>query len=483
MTLRSVLLVARRDYFAYVGAWGFWFSLITAPLLLAALTFAPVLLARAEPPRVLAIIADREQDGALVREAFAAQARSDARAEIGAYVSAAAPASTSATLAAYDAAPDAASGAAAARAVLAASAPQALRAFPAFSPRYVVADAPARDVEAMRPFLNGEASVQIGGAQRRLYGLLRLKRDAEGPVIEFWSANLSQDEAAAIARRALRLAMRREALEAQGLDPLEADRLDELEPRFAQFDPSAGVSAGAVTLRERAPFYAALALSFVLWGIVFSVANMLLSGVIEEKSNKILDSLLTSVSPLELLTGKLLGVAAVSATLFLFWGTLGGTLLNMATERGGEGMFAQIAAAFLDARLITAFGIGFLFGYLMYGAIFLALGSLCETQQEAQTLLGPVALVLAMPMMLIAPALDNPNAPLIEAASWIPLFTPFLLLVRAPAGLPWTEIAAMAGAMLVTLAIVLFLASRLFRAGVVDQLSLASLRAGARKAG
>jgi ABC-2 type transport system permease protein len=482
MKLRSILLIARRDYFAYVGAWGFWISLITAPLLLAALTFAPILLARAEPPRALAVLADSESDAALVREAFAEQARADARTEIAAYVSAAAPENARVVLDAFDAEPGDAAAIAAARRALGAQAPQALRAFPNLSPRYLIAAPPEQDVETLRPYLTGARKIVIGGAQHPLYGLLRVRRDAEGPLIEYWSVNLSHDEPSNIARRALRLAMRRDALAAQGLDPLAADRLDELQPRLAQFDPSAGAPQGEVTLRQRAPFYAALLLSFVLWSIVFSVANMLLSGVIEEKSNKILDTLLTSVSPLELLIGKLLGVAAVSATLFLFWGALGGSLLSAAAERGGDGMFGQMAAAFLEPRLLSAFAIGFVFGYLMYGAIFLALGSLCESIQEAQTLLGPVALVLAMPMMLIAPALDNPNAPLIQAASWAPLFTPFLLLIRAPSGLPWTEIAGMGGAMLVTLVIVLYLAARVFRAGVVDQLSLASLRARKGKA-
>ncbi|MDX2275712.1 MAG: ABC transporter permease [Hyphomonadaceae bacterium] len=482
MKARAILLVARRDYFAYVGAWGFWLSLITAPLLLAAITFAPILLARAEPPRALAIIADRAEDAALVRVAFVEEARTQARTELAAYVSATAPANASAVLQAFDAAPDA-DAIAAARRTLAAQAPEAMRAFPNLSPRYLIADAPSNDLEVLRAYLNGGGVVSVDGSAHRLYGLLRIRRDADGPLIEYWSVNLSHDEPSNIARRAMRLAMRREALAAQGLDPLEADRLDDLQPRLAQFDPSPGAGRGEVTLRQRAPFYAALALSFVLWSIVFSVANMLLSGVIEEKSNKILDTLLTSISPLELLIGKLIGVAAVSATLFLFWGALGGSLLTIAAERGGESMFAQVAAAFLEPRLLIAFGIGFVFGYLMYGAVFLALGSLCESLQEAQTLLGPVALVLAMPMMLIAPALDNPNAPLIEAASWVPIFTPFLLLIRAPSGLPWMEIAGMAGAMFVTSLVVLFLASRLFRAGVVDQLSLASMRAGKSKGG
>jgi ABC-2 type transport system permease protein len=269
--------------------------------------------------------------------------------------------------------------------------------------------------------------------------------------------------------------MQREALAAQGLDPGEADRLNAFEPRVAQFDPRPTASGEQVTLRDRAPFYAAIALAFVLWSVVFSVANMLLTGVIEEKSNKILDTILTSVTPMEMLIGKLLGVAAVSATLFLFWGALGGGLLSLAAEQASMSVFGQIAAAFLEPRLLVAFGVGFLAGYLMYGAIFLAMGSLCESIQEAQTLLGPVALVLAIPMMLVTPALDNPNAPIIEAASWIPLFTPFLLLIRAPAGLDWVEIAGQGALMILAVVIVLFLAARLFKAGVVNQLSVSTL--------
>jgi ABC-2 type transport system permease protein len=269
--------------------------------------------------------------------------------------------------------------------------------------------------------------------------------------------------------------MQREALAAQGLSPSEADRLNAFEPQIAQFDPRPTASGEQVTLRDRAPFYAAIALAFILWSVVFSVANMLLTGVIEEKSNKILDTLLTSVTPLEMLIGKLLGVAAVSATLFLFWGALGGGLLGLAAEQASLSVFGQIAAAFLDSRLLVAFAVGFVAGYLMYGAIFLALGSLCESIQEAQTLLGPVALVLAMPMMLVTPALDNPNAPVIEAASWFPLFTPFLLLIRAPAGLDWLEIVGQGALMILAVVVVLFLAARLFKAGVVNQLSMSTL--------
>lgn len=476
MKFSSIFLVAQRDYAAYVGAWGFWLSLLTAPLLIAFLIFAPMLLARAEPPRALAIVAVQAQDAQTVTDAFHARARADARDEISGYLAAAAPALTAPALAAFDAAPDRAQAIADARALVRERAPRALAAFPNPSPRYRIVAAPAPSIEGMR------ANLTRSEGEGALFGALNVRRDAAGaPVIEYWSVNLSHDEPSLIARNAMRLAMQREALAAQGLDPSEADRLADFDPEIAQFDPRQAEGEGQVTLRQRAPFFAALALAFVLWSVVFSVANMLLNGVIEEKSNKILDTLLTSVTPVEMLAGKLLGVALVSATLFVFWGALGGGLLTIAAERSAESWLGQIASAFLDPRLIVAFFIGFIFGYLIYGAIFLALGSLCESLQEAQTLLGPVALVLAVPMILITPALDNPNAPIIEAASWVPLFTPFLLLIRAPSGLEWMEIAGMGALMAGSAVIILLLAARVFKAGVVDQVSMASWRGRKQK--
>ncbi len=468
-----IWLVARRDYLAYIGSWGFWLSLITAPLLMAALIFAPVLLAQAEPPRALAILADRASDARAVHAAFISEARGEARREIDAYLAAAAPAVRADAIVAFDAAARRSDAVAAAREVVRANAPEALRAFPNPSPRYVIVAAPADSIEGLTPYLQGALTLPGGAA---LYGALDIRRDAQAaPSIEYWSINLNQAEPPDLAKRAMRLQMQREALAAQGLNPAEADRLQALDPVIASYDPRPGAGGAEVTLRQRAPFFAALALAFILWSVVFSVANMLLTGVIEEKSNKILDTILTSVSPLELLIGKLLGVAAVSATLFLFWGALGGVLLSSAATQLSESVFGQIAAAFLEPRLIAAFLVGFVAGYLMYGAIFLALGSMSESIQEAQTLLGPVALVLAMPMMLLTPALDNPNAPIIETASWVPLFTPFLLLIRAPSGLSWIEIAGQGALMIVAVVVVLWLASRVFKAGVVNQLSMSSL--------
>ncbi len=470
--MHPVFLVARRDYLAYVSAWGFWLSLLTAPLLMGAVIFAPLLLSRAEPPRVLAVVGERATDAALVRHAFETSARESAREEIEIYLRAAASGASPAALAAFDAESDLARAISAARDSVRASAPNAAAAFPTPMTRYLIANAPASDIEGVKPYLDGQ-DLPDG---RTLYGALNIRRDAAGaPLIEYWSVNLQHDEPTVIARNALRLEMQREALAAQGLPPNEADKLSDLEPETAQFDPRQATGDTQVTSRQRAPFIASIVLAFVLWAVVFSAANMLLTSVIEEKSNKILDTLLTSVSPLQMLIGKLLGVAALSATLFAFWGALGGLGLSQAAAMMSESRMGDLAAAFLDPQLIAAFAVGFVAGYLMYGAVFLALGSLCESIQETQTLLGPVMFVLMMPMLLLGPAIDNPSAPLIVGASWIPTFTPFLILIRAPAGLSWGEIAGMGAVMGVSIIVILIIAARVFQAGVVNQLSATNL--------
>lgn len=142
--MSQILLVARRDYLAYVGAWGFWLSLITAPLIIAVLMFAPIFLARAEPPRVLTILAERVEDSGAVTRAFDTMAYDDARREVSAYVQATTPAIAAEVMAAFDGAPNRAASIQAARHIVSMREPRALAAFPSPSPRYILVDPPAQ---------------------------------------------------------------------------------------------------------------------------------------------------------------------------------------------------------------------------------------------------------------------------------------------------------------------------------------------------
>lgn len=428
--MRKIFLIARREYLAYVGAWGFWLSLATAPLLLGLFIAGPLLAGRAEPPRAITVVADDARYGDAIRAAFAHRD-------------------------------------------------------PGEQPRYIFVAPPAATPGDIAPFLTGAKLVNANGAPRPLFAAFFVHGAGESVTLDYWSTNLTDVQPADLAGEVLSRLMRADALAARGLAAAESERIGKLEPKRAQFDPRARAGAGAVTSRERAPYIVAAALALLLWSATMGVANMLLTGVIEEKSNKILDQLLTSATPLQILIGKLCGVAAVSFTLFAFWAAMGGAGMSLAA-RGQTGMMAALAQAAFDPGLLAMFAVLFVGGYLTYGAIFLGLGALCDTLQEAQSLLGPVVLLLTLPILLLGPAFTNPNAPLVAGASWFPLFTPFVMMMRAPAGLSPGEIAGALALQAVTVAGVLVVAARVFHAGVVNQANAASLRRrlfGGRPAG
>jgi ABC-2 type transport system permease protein len=416
--MREIWLIARREYLAYVAAWGFWLSLATAPLLLALFIVGPLLAGRAEPPRPIAVIAEDAGHAEAIRAAFA------------------------------DRPADA-------------------------LPRYVFVPPPAATPKEAAPWLTGARTVGVEGAPRALFALLVVRGQGEAATLDYWSANLTDDAPADIAVRAIAGRMRAVALGAKGLDSAESTRISALRPPLQQFDPRAGASEAPVTARDRAPFIVGAILAVMLWSAVMGVANMLLTGVIEEKSNKILDSLLTSASPMQILIGKLCGVAAVSFTLFSVWGLLGAAAFAVAPQEGGV---ADFAAAASDPGLLALFVAFFFGGYLIYGAVFLGLGALCDTLQEAQSLLGPVVLSLTLPILLLGPAFQNPHAPLVVGASWFPPFTPFVMMMRAAAGLSALEIAGALLLLAATAALVLMVAARAFRAGVVNQANAAAWR-------
>jgi ABC-2 type transport system permease protein len=469
--LRGVYLVARREYLAYVGAWGFWISLVSTPLLLAMVIFLPVALRQAEPTRYIAVLADNAEEGRAVSDAFTQDARDDVRAALYVFAQRAAPAAADEALRAFDAQSDPDAAIEAARAVIDRAAPGAGVRFKPPAARYQIVLAPAPDIEGLKPYLRG--AQRIG--DEPLFGAFVVHGAGADTRLDYWSANLTDEAPAARARAALAERMQRAALKAHGLAPGEAARIQELSPAFAQFDPRPRAAGAAVTSGDRAPFVVAIGLALLLWSSVIGVANMLLSGVIEEKSNKILDALMTSISPLQILSGKLIGVAGVSATLFGVWGVLGAIGLTQASRLADGSFFGALAQAALDPGLLATFLICFAAGYLMFGALFLGIGSLCESLQESQTLLGPIFLVMVGPVLLLGPAFENPKSPLIAAASWAPPFTPFLMLMRAPAGLSFAETIGPVLLLIATLAAILVISARVFRAGVSGQLKIGDL--------
>ena len=305
-----------------------------------------------------------------------------------------------------------------------------------------------------------------------LFAAIFLSEPVPGRVeMAYWSTNLTDRDLRRDIRDALRDYMQLRHLVENGVDPALIEAAEDLEPVVRELNPERTDEAAEVTESERLPIVMGVATAFGLWIVIFSVVNMLLTAMIEEKGNKVLEMMLASARHHEILTGKLLGVAAVSATLLIFWGGLAsiGGLAIQQLMAAADIPAAEILAALFDPALLgPAIGY-FIVGYLMYGAVFLAIGSLCETIQDAQTLMSPMMLVMMMPLFLVMMAIDAPDSPIVAIASWIPLWTPFIMLVRLPQDIGLIEVIGTTLGMIAMATGVIWGAGQLFRMGALNQ--------------
>jgi ABC-2 type transport system permease protein len=245
-----------------------------------------------------------------------------------------------------------------------------------------------------------------------------------------------------------------------------AERLQEkVEFREKRIDEETGATAD-VKSSEKLNKYAPVAFVYLLWIAVFSIAQMLLTNTVEEKSIRIMEVLLSSVSPNQLMSGKIWGIAATGLTMVLSWvgfALLGVWLAPMIIS----GFDFPLMAVVGDPRYLISFVAYFMAGYLLYAAVLVAIGSVCNTLKEAQNLMQPVIIMLIVPLVAMIPIVQEPNGMVAKVMSYIPLFTPFTMMNRA-GGPPETYEYVITGILLLATVIFAFKAAgKIFRVGVL----------------
>ncbi|MFY0636452.1 ABC transporter permease [Maricaulis maris] len=445
--MRAIYLIARREFLSYVATWGFWLSLASVPMFMALGIGMPILIENSQPTRYYVLV---DETGGTLEAALETQAEAS-RAE------------------ALERAREAAQ-------AMFGDLPQieaALASQTQFSDeRYLRVDVGETELEALRPYLNGSASFTAADGEHDLFAVIFLRQGADGAIeVDYWSTNLSDGNLRSQIRNSLRNHMQTQYLIDAGVNPQLIETADDLSPTVRELNPERSGDTAEVTEADRIPLFVSLFTALGLWVIIFSVVNMLLSAMIEEKGNKILEMMLASTRHHEILTGKLLGVAAVSATLLVVWGGMGllGTIGMQQVAASADMPIAEILAAVLNpGLLLPALGY-FIIGYLMYGALFLAIGSLCETLQDAQTLMTPMMLVMMVPIFLVMMAFESPDSPVVAIASWVPLWTPFIMLARLPHEVGMVEVVGTSAAMIAFAAFVIWGSGILFRMGALNQ--------------
>jgi ABC-2 type transport system permease protein len=212
-------------------------------------------------------------------------------------------------------------------------------------------------------------------------------------------------------------------------------------------------------------------------------------GVIEEKTNRIVEVIISSLKPFELMMGKIVGIALVGLTQFVIWifiifalgSAVSGLVLssmNLPTEAGqamqttgAENDFSNILQAlsgFNYVMIVTMFIFYFISGYLFYGSLFAAIGSAVDNETDTQQFMLPITLPLVFAFVLAQSVVtSNPNGILAFWLSIIPLTSPVVMMVRIPFGVPFWEVLISMAAMIVGFVFTVWLAGRIYRVGIL----------------
>ena len=192
-------------------------------------------------------------------------------------------------------------------------------------------------------------------------------------------------------------------------------------------------------------------------------------GVIEEKSSRVVEILLSAARPFQLMIGKVLGVGLTALVQYVVWLAAGGAVLVLRSAGGAVnvgGLNVKLSA--IDPWVLLAFVIFFLLGFFSYAALFAAGGSLVSRTEDAQQISTPVILPLVVIFVVSIWALSNPSAPLAVVLSMVPLASPIMMFVRIGVDSPpiW-QVAVAIVVNLGTVGVLIWMAAKVFRAGVL----------------
>ena len=222
----------------------------------------------------------------------------------------------------------------------------------------------------------------------------------------------------------------------------------------------------------------------LIYMFIFMYGTMVMRGVIEEKTSRIVEVIISSVKPFQLMMGKILGVSLVGLTQFILWILLTiiiSTIAElafldvnvMATEMNSSdqsvilAQVAELTGGINLLQIFLAFIFYFLAGYLMYSALFAAVGSAVDAEADTQQFVLPITIPLILSFVLITPIMENPDGTLAFWMSIIPFTSPVIMMVRLPFGVASWEILLSMGVLVSTFIATSWLAGRIYRTGIL----------------
>ncbi len=317
---------------------------------------------------------------------------------------------------------------------------------------------------AVGPYLE-RLSVERTPKERRLDGVLLVPADAfERPITHLTYFSRSAADLLAQERlgRAVNRALQRERLAARGVAPAELELiLAPLPVETVQVTKSGQERRGGEGSFVLAMLF--LALLFIP-SLVYGQEVM--RGVIQEKTDRVVELLVSSMTPMELLSGKILGMAAIGLTQMAVWVTMGGAVAVAGLSEARSAGFDL--STVLRPSIAVWFVVFFLLSYLVTVGVYAAGGAIVSSEKEAQQVLTPVMLVFLVPWFLMMPILTNPDSTLSVVLSLVPIYTPMTMFIRLLVSEPpaW-QVALSLLLSVATIAFLLKASAKVFRAGLL----------------
>jgi ABC-2 type transport system permease protein len=245
--------------------------------------------------------------------------------------------------------------------------------------------------------------------------------------------------------------------------------------------------------------------AFIMYMLVFIFGSQVMRGVIEEKTSRVVEVIISSVKPIQLMMGKIIGIALVGLTQFLIWifltmaavTVLKTTILHKAdpteiTQSVTQNLMAGDQQAAVTARaaemspqlaefsklfdsamnqpwglLIICFIFYFITGYLLYASVFAAIGSAVDNETETQQFMLPVTIPIILGLMVAMGTMQNPESSVSFWCSLIPLTSPIVMMARLPFGVPYWQLALSMVLMIITFAGFVWMAAKVYRTGIL----------------
>ncbi len=212
-------------------------------------------------------------------------------------------------------------------------------------------------------------------------------------------------------------------------------------------------------------------IAFLLYMSIILYGQNILRGVLEEKTTRVAEVVVSSVSPEVLLAGKVLGVGAVGLTQQLVWVVSGvlfwGQRARLMGMLGVEGMPA-VALPSISPTVLVALLLFFVLGYTLYASLFAAVGAMVSSQEEAQQAAQPVMLLLIFSIIFVQPVMMNPTGRMAELLSWIPFSAPIIMPMRMTSiPVPAIEIIGSLLGVAAACALGIWVSARIYRVGLL----------------